>query len=94
MRILITDRHTSGDENIEHNAVGPDIELEFFDHHDDVTDEAWARADGIVTYRGTAAVMGALPKIQKATIVVRGGVGSGRYVARAQSLFRALWPGD
>ncbi len=32
MRILITDRHTSGDENIEHNAVGPDIELEFFDH--------------------------------------------------------------
>ena len=62
MRILITDRHTSGDENIEHDAVGPDIELEFFDHHDDVTDEAWARADGIVTYRGTAAVMAALPK--------------------------------
>ena len=49
MRILITDRHTSGDENIEQNAVGPDIELEFFDNHDDVTDEAWARADGIFT---------------------------------------------
>ncbi len=75
MRILITDRHTSGDENIERDAVGPDIELEFFDRHDDVTDDAWARADGIVTYRGTAAVMAALPKIQKATIVVRGGVG-------------------
>ena len=29
MRILITDRHTSGDENIEQNAIGPDIELEF-----------------------------------------------------------------
>ena len=36
MRILITDRHTSGDEHIEKDAVGPDIELEFFDHHDDV----------------------------------------------------------
>ena len=49
MRILITDRHTSGDEYIEKDAVGSDIELEFFDHHDDVTDEAWARADGVVT---------------------------------------------
>ena len=47
MRILITDRHTSGDEYIEKDAVGSDIELEFFDHHDDVTDEAWARADAV-----------------------------------------------
>ena len=77
MRILITDRHTSGDEYIEKDAVGSDIELEFFDHHDDVTDEAWARADGVVTYRGTAAVMAALPKMQKARIVGRGGVGFG-----------------
>jgi lactate dehydrogenase-like 2-hydroxyacid dehydrogenase len=75
MRILITDRHTKGDEHIEQDAVGPDIELEFFDHHDDVTDDAWARADGVVTYRGTAAVMAALPKMQRARIVVRGGVG-------------------
>lgn len=75
MRILITDRHTKGDEHIEQDAVGSDIELEFFDHHDDVTDDAWARADGIVTYRGTAAVMAALPKLQRARIVVRGGVG-------------------
>jgi D-3-phosphoglycerate dehydrogenase len=75
MRILITDRHTKGDEHIEQDAVGPDVELEFFDHHDEVTDDAWARADGIVTYRGTAAVMAALPKLQKARIVVRGGVG-------------------
>jgi D-3-phosphoglycerate dehydrogenase/C-terminal binding protein len=75
MRILITDRHTKGDEHIEQDAVGPNVELEFFDHHDDVTDEAWARADGIVTYRGTAAVMAALPKLQRARIVVRGGVG-------------------
>ncbi|MGA0286430.1 MAG: hypothetical protein ACO3QA_05280, partial [Phycisphaerales bacterium] len=43
--------------------------------HDEVTDDAWARADGIVTYRGTAAVMAALPKLQRARIVVRGGVG-------------------
>lgn len=75
MRILITDRHSKGDEHIEQDAVGPNVELEFFDHHDDVTDEAWARADGIVTYRGTAAVMAALPKLQRARIVVRGGVG-------------------
>jgi lactate dehydrogenase-like 2-hydroxyacid dehydrogenase len=75
MRILITDRHTSGDKHIERDAVSSDIELEFFDHHDEVTDEAWARADGVVTYRGTAAVMAALPKMQKARIVVRGGVG-------------------
>jgi len=75
MRILITDRHTRGDEHIEQDTVGDDIELEFFDHHDDVTDEAWARADGVVTYRGTAAVMAALPKMQRARIVVRGGVG-------------------
>lgn len=75
MRILVTDRHTSGDEHVEQDAVGPDVELEFFDHQDDVTDEAWARADGIVTYRGTAAVMAALPKLQRARVVVRGGVG-------------------
>ncbi len=75
MRILITDRHTAGDEHVEQDAVGPDFELEFFSHQDDVTDEAWARADGIVTYRGTAAVMAALPKLQRARIVVRGGVG-------------------
>ena len=88
MRILITDRHTSGDENIEQNAVGPDIELESFDHHDDVTDEAWARADGIVTYRGTAAVMAALPKLQKATIVVRAVYKQGRNISESV-LFRA-----
>ncbi len=75
MRILITDRHKSGDENLEQNTVGSDFELEFFDHQDQVTDEAWARADGIVTFRGTAAVMQALPKLQRARIVVRGGVG-------------------
>jgi lactate dehydrogenase-like 2-hydroxyacid dehydrogenase len=74
MRILITDRHTS-DQALELEAVGPDIELEAFDSPEDVPDEAWARADGIVTYRGTAAVMAALPKMQRARIVVRGGVG-------------------
>lgn len=75
MRILITDRHMLGDENLEQEAAGPDIELEFFDSPEAVTDDAWARADGIVTYRGTRQVMAALPKLQKARIVVRGGVG-------------------
>ncbi len=75
MRILITDRHLTGQENLEQEAAGPDIELEFFASPEEVTDDAWARADGIVTYRGTRAVMANLPKLQKARIVVRGGVG-------------------
>lgn len=75
MRILITDRHMLGDENLEQEAAGPDIELEFFATPEDVTDDAWARADGIVTYRGTRHVMTNLAKLQKARIVVRGGVG-------------------
>lgn len=75
MRILITDRHMLGDETLEQDAAGPDIELEFFASPDEVTDDAWARADGIVTYRGTRQVMAALPKLQKARVVVRGGVG-------------------
>lgn len=75
IRVLVTDRHTRGDEYIEQDAAGPDVELEFFDHHDDVTDEAWARADGIVTYRGAHAVTAAAAKLQRARIVVRGGVG-------------------
>jgi lactate dehydrogenase-like 2-hydroxyacid dehydrogenase len=74
MRILITDRHITND-GLEEKAAGPDIEIEAFDNPEDVTDDAWARADGIVTYRGTKAVMAALPKLQRARIVVRGGVG-------------------
>ena len=60
MRILITDRHTSGDEHIEKDAVGPDIELEFFDHHDDVTvghcQEKYRHGDlrlGVLGYSGS-----------------------------------------
>ncbi len=75
MRILITDRHMLGDEALEQEAAGPDMELEFFASPDEVTDDAWARADAIVTYRGTRQVMAALPKLQRARIVVRGGVG-------------------
>ncbi len=74
MRILITDRHITND-GLEEKAAGPGIEIEAFDNPEDVTDDAWARADGIVTYRGTKAVMAALPKLQRARIVVRGGVG-------------------
>jgi D-3-phosphoglycerate dehydrogenase/C-terminal binding protein len=74
MRILITDRHIA-DISLEQEAAGPDIEIEAFNSPEEVTDDAWARADGIVTYRGTRAVMAALPKLQKARIVVRGGVG-------------------
>ena len=75
MRILITDRHMLGDENLEQEAAGADIELEWFDAPEEVTDDAWARADGIVTYRGAPLVMANLPKLQRARIVVRGGVG-------------------
>jgi len=75
MRILITDRHLAGDEGLEQEAAGAGVELEWFGSPEEVTDDAWARADGIVTYRGTRQVMAALPKLQKARIVVRGGVG-------------------
>lgn len=75
MRILITDRHMSGDEDLEQEAAGPDIELEWFDSPEVVTDDAWARADGIVTYRGSKIVTANMAKLQRARIVVRGGVG-------------------
>ena len=74
MRILITDRHIA-DFSLEQEAAGSDIEVEAFSSPEEVTDDAWARANAIVTYRGTAAVMAALPKLQRARIVVRGGVG-------------------
>lgn len=75
MRILITDRHMTGDEDLEQNAAGADIELEWFNSPEEVTDDAWARADGIVTYRGSKIVTANMAKLQKARIVVRGGVG-------------------
>ncbi len=75
MRILITDRHTQGDEHVEQDAAGADMELEFYDSPDLVPDEAWARADGVVTYRGAPVVMANLAKMQRARVVVRGGVG-------------------
>ena len=75
LKILVTDRHAAGTEEVEIAAAGDGIELVFFDNPEDVTDAAWAAADAIVTYRGTAAVMAALPKLQRARIVVRGGVG-------------------
>lgn len=75
MRILITDRHMTGDEDLEQNAAGADIELEWFNSPEEVTDDAWARADGIVTYRGSKIVTANMAKLQRARIVVRGGVG-------------------
>ncbi|MGZ0189190.1 MAG: C-terminal binding protein [Alphaproteobacteria bacterium] len=75
MRILITDRHMIGNEALEQEAAGPDIELEFFASAEEVPDDAWARADGIVTYRGAKVVTASLAKLQRARIVVRGGVG-------------------
>lgn len=75
MRILITDRHRSGGTNIEEEAAGPDIEIESFADGAEVPDEAWARADAIITFRGTRHVMAAVAKLQRARIVVRGGVG-------------------
>lgn len=75
MHILFTDRHRTGGEEIERNAVGKGIELEFFDKPEEVTDDAWARAEGIVTFRGNSAIMANVAKLQRARIVVRGGVG-------------------
>ena len=75
MKILVTDRHAADTEEIEIAAAGDGIEVVFFDTPEAVTDDAWAAADGIVTYRGTAVVMAALPKLQRARVIVRGGVG-------------------
>ena len=75
MKILVTDRHGKGTEHIEIDAAGAGIDLEFFDVPEEVTDAAWASADAIVTYRGTEGVINAVNQIQRATIVVRGGVG-------------------
>ena len=75
MKILVTDRHGKGSEHIEIDAAGDGIEVEFFDQPEEVTDAAWASADAIVTYRGTEGVMNAVNKMQRATIIVRGGVG-------------------
>jgi len=74
MRILLTDRHVA-DISPEQEAAGADIEIEAYDAPEDVPDEAWAHADGIVTYRGIRWVMAALQRLQRARIVVRGGVG-------------------
>ena len=76
MRILITDRHTQGDEHVEQDAAGADMELEFYDSPDLVPDEAWARADGVVTYRGAPVVMANLAKMQRARGAPAAGVGS------------------
>ena len=46
MRILITDRHLLAD-GLEQEAAGPDIEIEAFANPEEVTDDAWARADGV-----------------------------------------------
>ena len=75
MHILITDRNFQGEPELEREAGGKGAEIEIFDAPEQVTDAAWARADAVVTYRGTRVVTANMAKLQRCRIIVRGGVG-------------------
>lgn len=75
MKILVTDTHGKGSKHVERDAAGEGIQVEFFESAEEVTDAAWASADAIVTYRGTKVAMNSVNKMQRASIIVRGGVG-------------------
>lgn len=75
MHILITDRNFQGEPLLERETAGKGAEIEIFDAPDQVTDAAWARADAVVTYRGTRVVTANMAKLQRCRIIVRGGVG-------------------
>ncbi len=75
MRILVTDRNFVGEPALERAAAGPGIDLTVFESAASVPDSAWREADGIITYRGTAQVMAAMPLLECCRVIVRGGVG-------------------
>jgi len=71
MHILITDRNFQGEPLLEREAAGKGAEIEIFDAPDQVPDAAWARADAVVTYRGTRTVTANMAKLQRCRIIVR-----------------------
>ena len=75
MRILITDLNTKIHKDLEKKSAGSGVELDIYKTANDVTEESWNKADGIITYRCSKNVMDAILKINNTKIVVRGGVG-------------------
>ncbi|MEM7252545.1 MAG: C-terminal binding protein [Pseudomonadota bacterium] len=73
MRILITDK-SFDDIAIEEAAAGG-AQFDVFDAGEAVTDEAWASADAIVTFRCTPLVTSKMGLMKNCKIIVRGGVG-------------------
>jgi len=75
MRVVVADKVYVGEPTVELEAAGTDAELQCFDRTDEVPDEAWRQADGIVTYRGPAVVNSKAALFDNCRIIVRAGVG-------------------
>ncbi len=75
MRILITDKHFEGDIDVERLAADGAAEFDVFDDGPEVTEEAWARAEAVVTSRCTPLVTEKMEQLANCRIIVRNGVG-------------------
>ncbi|MFL2818289.1 MAG: C-terminal binding protein [Candidatus Puniceispirillales bacterium] len=75
MKILITDLNTEIHKDLEKKSAGSGVELDIYKTANDITDQSWNKAHGIITYRCSKNVMDAISKIKNTKIVVRGGVG-------------------
>lgn len=74
MRILITDKNWAGDIDVERETA-PGAEFDVFKSGDEVTAEAWAACDAMLTFRCTPLVTSKMEALERCRIIVRGGVG-------------------
>jgi hypothetical protein len=51
------------------DEAGPDVELDVYPNVEDVTEESWYKADGVVTYRGSRQVTSKLSEMSNVRIV-------------------------
>ena len=75
MRILITDLNTEIHKDLEKKSAASEVEFDIYKTANDVTEESWNKAHGVITYRYSKNVMNAISKINNTKIIVRGGVG-------------------
>ncbi|MCH9672528.1 MAG: C-terminal binding protein [Gammaproteobacteria bacterium] len=75
MRILITDKSYDGDIDVEREAASEGTVFDVFEDGEAVTDEAWAAADAVLTFRCTPLVTSKMHAMSNCRIIVRGGVG-------------------
>ncbi|MFT5391107.1 MAG: phosphoglycerate dehydrogenase-like enzyme [Gammaproteobacteria bacterium] len=75
MHILITDKHYPGTIQLEQDTAGPEATFDVFARGEDVTDEAWASADAIITSRCTPLVTAKMEALSRCRLIVRNGVG-------------------